>query len=256
MSEPRIYKKHFPTKLSAEEVDAKQKEVIKLDNAIDEVTAQKAKANADFNQDLKDKRKASRALRDALANGTAMVEHEVFDRINEELQQIETVSTKTDEILQTRAMTPAERQVQEELPLTTAEDAVEYPKAELLKDPEPSNLHAIIVDGRIFALSELNSSDEGNAWLKEQSTEGAKLAIVDVRAVDVAAVGSYVEFMNEVVVRVLGEDEVAALLAPAEEAEPEAVPNYEPWEAPDEESEETTDAEETSDGQSDDVGLF
>jgi hypothetical protein len=75
---------------------------------------EKAGDNSRHNKRLKDLREEATRIRNALDTGKETIHVDCYERINEQLQQVETVRKDTETVLPdlTRPMTSAERQVE------------------------------------------------------------------------------------------------------------------------------------------------
>jgi hypothetical protein len=91
----------------------KNAEFLAVNRKIDEVAAEKAAASADCNERLKALRLQRKTLMDVMDEGFETVQVEAYERVNEQLQQIETVRKDNKKVIEelTRPMTAEERQL-------------------------------------------------------------------------------------------------------------------------------------------------
>lgn len=87
---------------------------VEIGREIAEAQEEKAGDNSRHNQRLKALREEERRIRDAISTGKETIHVDCYERINEQLQQVETVRRDTEQVLPnlTRPMTSEERQVE------------------------------------------------------------------------------------------------------------------------------------------------
>jgi hypothetical protein len=91
----------------------KNAEFLAVNRKIDEVAAEKAAASADYNERLKALRLQRKTLMDVMDEGFETVQVDAYERVNEQLMQIETVRRDTGKVVDelTRPMSADERQL-------------------------------------------------------------------------------------------------------------------------------------------------
>jgi predicted phage-related endonuclease len=105
--------KTIQVKVGAKGQEAKKDELVGVDREINRVEGEKAAEMNEFNSQLKGLRKQRNQLLDTIENGIEEQEIEVFERLNDKLQQVETIRVDTGKVMPefTRALTAEERQL-------------------------------------------------------------------------------------------------------------------------------------------------
>jgi hypothetical protein len=91
----------------------KNAEFLTVNREIDKVADEKAGSVSGFNQQLKDLRKKRKSLMDVMEEGFETIEVDAYERVNDQLMQIETVRRDNGKVVEelTRPMSAEERQL-------------------------------------------------------------------------------------------------------------------------------------------------
>jgi len=103
----------MPVKVASKDRQEKTDHLAVVDRKILEVQACKAADVSDYNQKLKDLRAEQKALLDTIESGIQHVKVEIYEKLNEQLGQVETIRVSDGKVLPefTRPLNKEERQL-------------------------------------------------------------------------------------------------------------------------------------------------
>ncbi len=107
------FEKKMQVKVADQESNEKLHELCACDREIDRISSEKASASAEFNQQLKAERKRRTELLNTIETGIETRTVRVYERLNEQRQEVETVRFDDDVVLDeyTRPLSREERQL-------------------------------------------------------------------------------------------------------------------------------------------------
>jgi hypothetical protein len=136
-----VFIREVTIKVTPEEQNEKMIDLVRVDEEIDKVSGEKAAQAAEHNSLLKDLRKNRSNILSAIKSGLQTRKISVYEKRNDQLGQIETYRSDTNEIIDelTRPMNSSDRQLSLEDAIDTsdADDTDEDPPTEVPEGDEP-----------------------------------------------------------------------------------------------------------------------